>query len=67
MATNEDHCKKLIGAYEAVQEQLDILTSGEVYFETEVVISLRQAVGKLAEQIQREYPEYFDNANQPHD
>ena len=59
MTTNEEHCKKVIDEYEAVQEQLDKLTSGEVYFETDYIISLRQTVGKLAEQIQRECPGYF--------
>lgn len=64
MSTNDDQCKKLITAYESIQQQLDILTSGELYFETDYVISLRQTVGKIAEQIQLDCPEYFENPNQ---
>jgi hypothetical protein len=59
MATNEEDCKKLIGAYEAVQGELDRLTSGEVYFETDRVIELRQEAEELAEQIRDDCPEYL--------
>ena len=59
---NDDDRTKLIDEFEAVQRQIHILTSGEAYFETDQVIAMRQTAGTLAEQIQRDCPEYFDKA-----